>query len=227
MKNGKCAIKLLIGNKNYSSWSLRIWLLLKELNIPFEEEKLNFNDLQFKDKVEQHSKAGLVPVLVDGERCVWDSMAIAEYVAESFPDLGVWPQDRTARAFARSMCAEMHSGFANLRTQMPMNIAHRFPSLGWNIYVQRDVDRIIDLWSQARRCFGAGVEMLFGVFSVADAFFAPVVWRFVGYEVAVPAIAQRYMDAIRALPAMQEWVDAAIKENDFVAQDEPYRSPPA
>jgi glutathione S-transferase len=220
-------MKLLIGNKNYSSWSLRPWLLLRVLGIPFTEEKLSFNAPQFKAKVQRVSPAGKVPVLVDDDgTVVWDTLAIVEYLAERFPGRGVWPQDRAARATARSICAEMHAGFGALRSQMPMNMSQRFPGLGWNLKVQHDIDRILDLWQRAEARFGAEGPFLFGHFTAADAFYAPVVSRFMTHAVALPPPAQAYMAAIQALPAMQEWAEEAARENDFVVQDEPYRAPP-
>ncbi len=219
-------LQLLIANKNYSSWSLRGWLLLEGLGIDFKEEKLSFNDPDWRAKVLALSPAGRVPVLVDGEIVVWDSLAIVEYVADRFPDAGVWPSDPAARARARSVCAEMHAGFQNLRAQMPMNIEARLPGYGWNRSVQTDIDRIVRIWTNARHDFGQGGDMLFGAFSAADAFYAPVVWRFVTHAVDLPPIAAHYVKAVQALPAMKAWVDEALEEHDFVSEDEPYRADP-
>lgn len=220
-------MKLIVGNKNYSSWSLRPWLLLKQLGIPFDEECLSFNDPEFKTKALRTSDAGKVPILVcDDGTAVWDSLAIIETIAETFPDRGVWPEPASARAVARSLCAEMHSGFPALREHMPMNIANRFPGRGWNDAVERDVDRILGGWSSARSRFGESGDFLFGMFSAADAFFAPVVWRFETHEVEVPDFSRRYMSAVQALPAMQLWVAAALSEKEFVSMDEPYRTHP-
>lgn len=219
-------MKLIICNKNYSSWSLRGWLLLRELGIDFEEEKLSFNDPEWKKRVLAISPAGRVPILVDGDLVVWDTIAIAEHVAERHPDKNVWPADPAARALARSVCAEMHAGFTNLKNNMPMNISGRFPGLGWNIEVQDDIDRIIAIWTNARERFGSGGDMLFGGFSAADAFYAPVVWRFVTHEVELPPVAAAYVEAMRALPSMQDWERVAREEDDFIAMDEPYRRGP-
>ena len=216
-------MKLVIANKNYSSWSLRAWLLLQQLQIEFEEVRIGFNEPDWHARIRALSPAGRVPVLLDGEITVWDTLAIAEYVAERFPEAGVWPSTRSARSFARSVCAEMHSGFGALRTHMPMNIEARLPGLGWNLEVQDDIDRVLQIWTDARAQFGHDGAMLFGRFCAADAFYAPVVWRFVTHGVELPEVARTYMDAVRALPAMQAWEQAARVEHDYVAMDEPYR----
>jgi glutathione S-transferase len=220
-------MKLLIGNKNYSSWSLRPWLLLSQLEIPFEEEKLSFNDPEFKTRVGHHSPVGEVPVLVDGDVVVWDSLAIVEYLAETFPDRGVWPRERAARAHARAICAEIHAGFGALREAMPMNCAVRFDWVPRDVRVQRDIARIVAMWSDCRTRFGKGGPFLFGGFSAADAYYAPVVRRFLGFDVKLPDIAAAYAAAVDGLPAMRAWMTAALGEHEFVAVDEPYREPPA
>jgi len=220
-------MKLLIGNKNYSSWSLRPWLLLTHLQIPFEEEKLSFNDPAFKARVGKYSPVGKVPVLIDGDIAIWDSLAIAEYVAETFPDRGVWPPDRAARARARAICAEIHAGFNALRDAMPMNCELRLDWVPHDVKVQRDIARVVASWSDCRARFGAGGPFLFGAFSAADAFYAPVVRRFLGFAVTLPEVAAAYVAAMDALPAMRAWVTTALGEHDFVEMDEPYREPPA
>jgi glutathione S-transferase len=219
-------MKLLIGNKNYSSWSLRAWLLLKQLGIPFQEEKYSFNDPQWKDRVRKHSPVGQVPVLVDGDLVVWDSLAIVEYVAETFPDRGVWPAGRAARARARSVCAEMHAGFRALRSRLGMNCELRLPMPVLDLATRRDVDRVCDLWADCAHFADGGGPYLFGAFSAADAYFAPVVRRFVTYDVALPDTARRYVAAIEALPSMKDWMKAALAENDFYPPDEDYRLRP-
>ncbi|AST30796.2 MULTISPECIES: glutathione S-transferase family protein [Ralstonia solanacearum species complex] len=217
-------MKLVIGNKNYSSWSLRPWLLARQAGIPFEEIRLRLGSEGFAAEIHRYSPAGRVPVLVDGDITVWDSLAICETLAERFPRARLWPEDPKARAHARSICAEMHAGFANLRSQMPMNVTAMLPGLGWNVAVQRDVDRIAQIWTELRQKYAAEGPFLFGHFTVADAFYAPVVSRFATYGVRLPESAKTYADHILNLPAMQEWIEGARGERDFLADDEPYRT---
>lgn len=217
-------MKLVIGNKNYSSWSLRPWLLAKQAGIPFEEIRVRLASETFAADVARHSPAGRVPVLVDGDMNVWDSLAICETLAERFPRAQLWPADPKARAHARSICAEMHSGFGNLRNNMPMNVTAILPGMGWNVAVQRDIDRIAQMWTELRGKYASEGPFLFGHFTVADAFYAPVVSRFATYGVRLPEAAKVYADHILNLPAMQEWIDGARAENDFIADDEPYRT---
>jgi glutathione S-transferase len=218
-------LQLVIGNKNYSSWSMRPWVLLRQAGIPFEEVQLKFGERDGGLTVvgiEKYSKAGKVPVLVvDGEP-VWDTLAICETVAEMHPDKQLWPADARARRMARSACAEMHSGFQALRGKMPMNIRGSYPGKGRTPESMKDIDRVVALWSECREKHGAGGPLLFGKFSVADAFFAPVVMRFRAYAVEVPRVAREYCEAVQALSAVKEWMDAARKEKEFVAADEPY-----
>jgi len=219
-------MKLVIGNKNYSSWSLRPWLLLSHLAIPFEEEKLSFNDPEFKLRVGRYSPVGKVPVLIDGDVVIWDTLAIVEYLAETFPERGIWPGDRVARARARSISAEIHAGFSALRNLLPMNCELKVDWVPRDLRVQRDIARIIESWSDCRARFGAGGPFLFGAFSAADAFYAPVVRRFLGFDVKLPEVAAKYVATMDALPAMRAWVAAALAEHEFVEMDEPYREPP-
>ena len=216
-------MRLIIGNMNYSSWSMRPWLLLTQLEIPFEEEKISFNDPNWQTRGRTLSPVGKVPVLVDGDVVVWDSLAIAEYLAEKFPDRGIWPRDPRARARARSICAEMHAGFGALRDRLPMNCELVLQNVAFERAVVRDIERIVDSWTDCRARFGAEGPFLFGTFSAADAYYAPVVRRFLGYGVAVPEVATRYMTAVEALPAMRTWMAAALAEEDYVELDEPYR----
>jgi glutathione S-transferase len=220
------AMRLVIANKNYSSWSLRAWLLMRQADIPFAEERLSFNAPDFADRVRRYSPVAKVPVLVDGELVVWDSLAIAEYLAEKYPERKLWPAAREPRARARSLCAEMHSGFPTLRAQLPMNCELDLPGKELAPALRREIDRVIEIWSECRaRAEGAG-PFLFGGFTIADAYFAPVTRRFLSYHVALPEVARRYSDAISALPAVQEWTRDALAEHDFVVEDEPYRKPP-
>ncbi len=217
-------MKLVIANKNYSSWSLRPWLLLRHADIPFEEEKLSFNAPDFKERVRRYSPTGQVPVLVDADITVWDSLAIAEYVAETFPEKKLWPEARTMRARARCLCAEMHSGFAAMRSHMGMNCELVLPNVLFDVNVQRDVDRIVTMWRECRERSAAEGPFLFGRFSIADAYFAPVTLRFVTYGTSLPEIARQYVDTITGLPAMKDWVREGRAEHDFFTEDEPYRT---
>jgi len=213
---------LVIANKNYSSWSMRPWVLLRTLGIEFDEVQLKFGSDAHRDGIARWSPTGLVPVLwLDGEP-VWDTFAIAETVAERWPERQAWPTDARARAVARSVCAEMHSGFRALRGAMPMNIRGAYPGKGMNPDVRKDIDRVVDIWTACRERFGQGGDLLFGGFSIADAYYAPVVTRFATYSVELPQVARRYADAVLALPAVREWSAAGRAEPEFVAEDEPY-----
>jgi len=222
---------LVIGNKNYSSWSLRAWLLMTEAAIPFEEVRLPLFTTTFATDIGRYTPAGRVPVLLDPDAgvdgrplAIWDSLAIAEYLAEACGDRALWPRDRGARARARSLCAEMHSGFAHMRHALPMNIAARLPGHGWSIAVQDDIDRLVAMW---RECLEAhGGPLLFGDFSIADAFFAPVVSRFSTYAIALPKDIQAYCERVLALRGMRAWAAAARDETEFLREDEPYRRGP-
>ena len=211
---------LVIGNKNYSSWSLRPWLAMKVAGIPFAEHRIPLYGPGSKAQILAYSPAGKVPCLADGDLRVWDSLSICEYLAEKHP--GLWPQDPAARALARSVSAEMHSGFANLRAKMSMNIRKRYPGLGRTPESLADVARIVSLWSDCRARYGKGGRFLFGAFSIADAMYAPVVLRFRTYEVELPADCRAYSDAVLALPAMQDWIAAAMAETESLPQFELY-----
>ena len=215
-------LKLAIANKNYSSWSMRPWVLLAQAGIAFEEIQLKFSDDGKVPGIEPYSPTRQVPVLlVDGEP-VWDSLAICEAVAELFPDKRLWPLDARARQVARSICAEMHAGLRHLRGAMPMNIRAALPGRGMSPAVQKDIDRIVEIWESCRARYGQGGELLFGQFSIADAYYAPVATRFLTYAVTLPAAAQRYADALLALPAVRDWMAQARRETEFVRADEPY-----
>ncbi|MES2999160.1 MAG: glutathione S-transferase family protein [Pseudomonadota bacterium] len=224
-------LKLYIGNKNYSSWSMRPWVLLKQANIPFQEVMVRFDsfdgDSGFKETMGPINPAGRVPVLVDDGFAVWDSLAIAEYAAEKFPDRQLWPQDAKARARARSICAEMHSGFSALRNACPMNIEASLPQAGalaWRDKpaVRTDVQRIVAMWSELLEAYKG--PMLFGEFSNADAYFAPVCMRLKNYALPVPGHITDYVRRVCALPGVKAWIDEALQEKDFVDFDEPYRT---
>ena len=216
-------LELVIGNKNYSSWSMRPWVLLKQAQIPFEEVQLKFEEAGGKlgvAGIQKYSAAGKVPVLlIDGEP-VWDTLAICETVAEMFPGKHLWPQTAEARRVARSACAEMHSGFQALRSRMPMNIRSRYPGKGMNDEVAKDITRISALWAAATGPY------LFGEFCAADAFYAPVATRLVTYGVELEGAARDYQQRLLASPAVTAWSADALKETEFVAMDEPYATPP-
>lgn len=222
--------KLYIGNKNYSSWSMRPWVLLKQADIPFEEIKVRFDSFapesQFKATLATVNPVGKVPVLVDGDLAVWDTLAIAETLAEQFPDKALWPRQAQDRARARSICAEMHAGFTALRSYCPMNIDASLPQIGQLIWrdqagVRADVARLVAMWSALLEVHGG--PMLFGAFGITDAYFAPVCMRLTTYALPVPPVIQAYIERVRALPAVQAWVADALAEQDFLDFEEPYR----
>jgi glutathione S-transferase len=226
----KPMLKLYIGNKNYSSWSMRPWVLLKQTGIPFDEVMCRFDsfdkDSAFKATLAKVSPVGRVPVLVDDGLAVWDTLAIAEYLAEKFPDKHLWPRDAKARARARSICAEMHAGFTALRTHCPMNIEACLPNNGAIVWrdqpgVRADVQRIVAMWTQLLEEHKG--PMLFGEFSIADAYFAPVCMRLKNYALPVPGHITDYIRRLCALPGPKAWIDEALAEKDFVEMDEPYR----
>ena len=217
-------MQLVIGNKNYSSWSMRPWVLLREAGIAFEEIQLKFGPDAKPRGIERYPVAGKVPVLIiDGEP-VWDTLAICETLAERFPEKSLWPADPVARHVARSVTAEMHSSFQALRGAMPMNIRSRHPGKGMSAESRRDIDRVVAIWSSCRERFGKEGALLFGRFSIADAYYAPVVTRFQTYAVELPRAAQAYCDAVLALGGVRAWMDAARRETEFVQDDEPYAS---
>ena len=224
-------MQLAIGNKNYSSWSMRPWVLMRQAGIPFEEVMLRFDaftpDSAFKAALARLSPAGKVPVLLDGDFAVWDTLAIAEYLAEKFPEKALWPADVHARARARSVCAEMHSGFGALRSNFPMNIEASLPEVGRQLLAEQpaardDLARIVAIWTELLEQHGG--PMLFGAFSIADAYFAPVVMRIVGYALPVPQVVAAYVARVQALPSVAAWCQEARTEHDFVPFDEPYRT---
>ncbi len=207
-------MKLVIGNKNYSSWSLRPWLVLKHTGAPFEEEVIPLEHLDTARRIARYSGAGRVPVLIDGALTVWDSLAIAEYLNERFPQAQLWPRDSAARAVARSVSAEMHSGFPDLRNDMSMRLRSTFAPQPLRKQTKADVDRVQSIWRECRQRFGEKGDgpFLFGAFSVADAMFAPVVSRFRSYSVPMDSVCTTYANAVWSLPSLQEWYASAQKE---------------
>ena len=223
-------MQLFIGNKNYSSWSMRPWVLMKQSGIAFEEVMLRFDgftpDSRFKQEISRHNPVGKVPVLQDDGLMVWDTLAISEYLAEKFPEKNLWPQGRAARARARSVCAEMHSGFGALRSAFPMNIEAQLPEVGQRLLreeatVRADLDRIIRMWSELLSFYNG--PMLFGDFSIADAYFAPVVMRVNTYALPVPSSIADYMERVCALPGVAAWITDALAEQEYLDFEEPYR----
>jgi glutathione S-transferase len=222
--------KLYIGNKNYSSWSMRPWVLLTQAGIPFEEIAVRFDSFdagsQFKNTLNAVTPTGKVPVLMDGDLAVWDTLAIAEYVAERHPERALWPRDPAARARARSVCAEMHAGFGALRSHCPMNIEAHLAATGALIWrdqaaVRADVARLVSMWQALLSEHGG--PLLFGAFSIADAYFAPVCMRLKNYALPVPPAITAYIERVCALPGVQAWNAQACAENDFLDFEEPYR----
>lgn len=209
--------QLIIGNKAYSSWSLRPWLLMRHTGIEFTEIRLPLYTTSWRETIGNYSPTGKVPVLVDGPDTVWDSLAICEYLADKFPDLGLWPAATGARAVARAVSAEMHSGFLDLRTEMPMNIRRRLQGKVRTTNVKGDIARIISIWTDVRSRFGNGGPFLFGKFSIADAMYAPVVSRFTTYAVVLDGTAARYAETILNLPALHAWYTEAQSETEVIA----------
>jgi glutathione S-transferase len=216
-------LKLVIGNKNYSSWSMRPWLVLRANNIPFEESFIPlYTDQADKDRILSVSGSGKVPALIDGDITVWDSLAIIEYLAEKFPEARIWPADRAARAHARSISAEMHSGFAPLRNECGMNLHRPIRAIALSDDARANVARIQQIWAECHARYGRQGPFLFGAFSGADAMYAPVVHRFRTFAIPVEGAAQHYVDAMMSLPAFQEWTRDGLAETlliDRLEQD--------
>jgi glutathione S-transferase len=206
-------LHLIIGNKNYSSWSMRPWIAMKAAGIAFKETLFPLYLPGSREQVLKYSPAGKVPVLIDGDILIWESLAILEYLAEKFPDAKLWPHDPGARANARAIAAEMHAGFGPLRRHCPMNM-HRDPKKPFTLIpeVEENIKRIDEMWNDARTRFGKGGPFLFGTFGAADAMYAPVVSRFASYAIKVSPVSRAYMDAVMALPAWKEWETAGRAE---------------
>ena len=222
-------MQLLIGNKNYSSWSMRPWVLMRQLGIHFEEVKLRLDFSEhsaFRREVARFSPAGRVPVLLDDDFSVWDTLAIIEYLHDKFPGRGIWPEDIRDRARARSLAAEMHAGFAALRNHCPMNIELRAPEIGARLWeehaaLRNDALRIEVMWAEALAASGG--PFLFGDFGAVDAMYAPVCMRLLSYGLPMPATTRLYVEHMRTAPGVAAWIADALEEKDFIAEDEPYR----
>ena len=213
-------VKLVIGNKKYSSWSLRPWMVLAQAQIPFEEILIGLDLPDTDANIRKYSPSGRVPALIDGELIVWDSLAIAEYLAEKFSEKQLWPADPKVRAIARSVTAEMHSGFPAMREEMTMRILQTYPPSQKRPETIKDVERVKQLWTECRERYGAGGPFLFGAFSIADAFYAPVVSRFRSYAIPVDGAVKAYAEMIWATPAMQRWYADAQAETLRAAKHE-------
>jgi glutathione S-transferase len=213
-------LALVIGNKAYSSWSLRPWLLLRESGIGFDEIMIPLYQPDSPRRIRERSPSGRVPALIDGDLTVWDSLAICEYLAERFPKAKGWPEDPKARAVARCVCAEMHSGFAAVRTELPMNLRGRRTGVTPSDTARAEIDRIFEIWSDCRRQFGADGKFLFGRFGIADAMYAPVVTRFATYGIELTGEVRAYSEAILALASLKEWTQAAREEDRVITASE-------
>jgi len=213
-------LTLVIGNKNYSSWSLRPWLAMRHFEIPFEEVLIPLDEPETKTRILAHSPGGRVPILKDGDLTVWESLAILEYLAERFPEKRLWPERPAARALARTLCSEMHAGFTALRSACPMNLRKRFAWRDRGADVTRDAVRIQQMWGECRRRAQDEGDFLFGAFSAADAMFAPIVSRFETYSIPVDDTVRAYMDAVLSLPAFLEWKEAGVREPWVLEHDE-------
>lgn len=211
-------LTLVIGNKNYSSWSLRPWLAMRQFGIDFDEIRIPLYTPESQSPLKQYSPSGKVPVLIHDAVKIWDSLAICEYLAEQFPMVALWPFDLTARAIARSISAEMHSGFQALRHQMPMNCRARLQGKEITPDVQVDINRIITIWQECRGTKGVSQQgnFLFGKFTIADAMFAPVIIRFMTYGISLDPVSHDYAEAVLALPTLQEWLRAAEIEPEKI-----------
>lgn len=212
--------RLVIGNKNYSSWSLRPWLYLRHHGIEFDEHRLPLDSETFQREIHTLSPSGRVPVLHDGDRVIWDSLAILDYLAERHPASSGWPDDLDARTLARCISAEMHAGFADLRSELPMNCRRRSGPPALSALARRDIERVQSLWRQARERHGSGGDFLFGRFGIADAMYAPVASRFVSYGIELDAVGRAYVETIFAMPAMQQWLTDAAAETEALAKYE-------
>lgn len=212
-------LKLVIANKNYSSWSMRPWVALKAFGIPFEEIRILLDRPQTSTHIARYSPAGRVPILIAKELTIWDSLAICEYLAEQFPEKHMWPQGTDARAIARSICAEMHSGFSGLRSAMTMNIRGSFPGKGRTPEAQADIGRVCEIWESCLSDFGHH-QFLFGDFSIADAYFAPVAMRFRTYAVSLAPALHAYVERVSSHPAVAQWIAEACAETEVIAKYE-------
>lgn len=211
---------LVIGNKNYSSWSLRPWIFMKHFGVDFEEKRIPLFTATTDRELALYFSDCKVPVLVDDDMVIWDSLSILEYVAETLPGSKGWPADVGARALARSVSAEMHSSFANVRNEMPMNCRKQFTDIKLSAAAAREVERIKNIWRKCRTKFGENGEWLFGDYSIADAMYAPVALRFSGYGIPLAGVEQAYVRSVLGHPGIIEWVEASKAETEIIDMDE-------
>jgi len=211
---------LVIGNKNYSSWSMRPWMALSMAGIPFDEVVIALDQPRTKAEIVSHSKAGRVPVLHHGKSTIWESLAVLEYLAEVFPEKSLWPRNKAARVLARAVSSEMHAGFSALRNACPMNLRRPRKAVALSDAVKSDVQRIENIWRECRTNYGKNGKFLFGKFCNADSMFAPVVTRFDTYDIKVAKDTRQYMDNVMATPAFKAWKEAALKETWIIPHDE-------
>ncbi len=213
-------VKLIIGNQNYSTWSMRPWLFVKFHGLDIQIEKLPLFTDRARQKLDQHSSNGKVPLLLDGDLEIWDTIAILEYLAEKYPQTNGWPDAIDARAVARAVSAEMHSSFTDLRNEVPMNCRRFFPGYPISDGVLRDIGRIQEIWNDCRRCYGQDGPWLFGGFSIADAMYAPVVMRFRSVDVDLDSVSRVYCETVNNCPQVKQWIDNGMQEIEIIKQDE-------
>ncbi len=213
-------LELVIGNKNYSSWSLRPWIFLQQSGIRFSEKIIFLSTDTTNEELSGYNSGFKVPILIDNDLQVWDSLSIMEYVSEKYLQSGGWPVDPKARAIARSMSAEMHSSFNSVRNEIPMNCRKSFDNFEISNEAESEVKRITDLWEMARTQFGGDQQWLFGKYSIADAMFAPIVLRFHGYNIALPDIAKEYVQSVLSQPGIIQWIEAGCQETAIIDDDE-------
>ena len=213
-------LTLIIGNKNYSSWSLRPWVFLKHHNIPFTEKRVALFTDTTNQELSQYNSDLKVPVIKDNNILVWDSLSILEYVSETCLDNRGWPTDSHARAMARSISCEMHSSFSNVRNELPMNCRKKFQGIKLSSAALREIDRIKDLWRQCRTQFGSNGEWLFGDYSIADAMYAPIALRFHGYSIPIANHEEAYVQSVLNQPCINEWIEAGKTETEVIEEDE-------
>jgi len=213
-------LSLIIGNKNYSSWSLRPWVFLKQHKIPFTEKRVALFTDTTNQQLAEYNSDFKVPALKDGNILVWDSLSILEYLSEHYLDGRGWPQDQEARALARSISCEMHSSFSNVRNELPMNCRKRFSNIKLSSAAQREITRIKHLWNQCRSQFGGKGEWLFGNYSIADAMYAPIALRFYGYNIPLAGHEEAYVKSVLNQPCINEWIEAGKLEIEVIEEDE-------